>query len=89
MGWGKAIHRIFYAGAALCLGVSAFGMRQLVLISVLLLFIGAGFHVRWHRGIDATSAHPGSKSIDPRMMSRPGLHDRYEGIVTSLTRRRE
>jgi hypothetical protein len=84
-----ALHRIFYGVGLLSLVVAAFGMHQLALLGVPLLFIGAGFHVRWRRGGDTTPAHHGTHSPGSLTMSRPGLHDRYEGIVTSLTRRRD
>ncbi len=86
---GKAVHRIFYAAGVLCVMIAAFGLSQLALISVLLLFIGACFHLRWHRGDQAVRARQGANPTDARLISRPGLRDRYEGIDTSLTHRPE
>ena len=83
---GEAIHLIFYTAGALCLVFGVFVVDQLAIIAIALLLIGAGFHLRWHRR-DVTPAYASTESMDSRIVSRPGLHDRYEGIMTSLTRR--
>ncbi len=83
----EAIHLIFYTAGALCLVFGVFVVDQLAIIAIALLLIGAGFHWRWHRRDGATPADASTDLMDSRIVSRPGLHDRYEGIMTSLTRR--
>ena len=80
---------ILYTAGALCLSFGVFGLHQLAIIAIGLLFIGAAFHWRWHRRDGATPAYAGTELMDSRIISRPGLYDRYEGIVTSLTRRED
>ena len=84
---GGVMHRTLYGLGLLCLVVAVFGMRQFALLTVPLVFIGAGFHVRWRRGHDNIPVHHGTHAQSSPTMTRPGLHDRYDGIVASLTRR--
>jgi hypothetical protein len=82
---GKTIPWILYTAGALCLAVGISGKGQLAIIAMPLLLAGAVLHRRRPRPYGATSAYVGTELMNSPA-SRPGLRDRYEGIVNSLMR---
>ena len=79
------MHWIFYTAGALSLAVGVFGKSQLIVITVVFILVGAVFHRRRQRSSGARTAHVRTEMMDARIESRPGLHDRYEGIISALT----
>ena len=79
------IYRSIYTVGILCLAVGVFGITQLAIVAIPLFFAGAALHWRWHRQYSAPPIDVGIDLGHPRTMGRPGLYDRHEGVVTSLT----
>ena len=67
---GVALHRVSYAG--------------FVIVGVAFLVVGALLHLRYRRRVARYAF--GTMAPDDRLVSRPGMRDRYEGVVDSLLR---
>lgn len=86
---GQGIYWSFYTAGAWCLAIGIFGVNQLAIIAIPLLFAGAVLHWRWYRSEGATPAQIRPESMNSTKTARSGLRDRYEGIMTSLTHRED
>lgn len=87
MSRGSITHWLFYTAGVLWLAVGFFGRSQLAIVAVAFIAVGAVLHVRSRHRDGARSEDASLESVDARATSRTGIHDRYEGILNSLTRR--
>lgn len=81
---GVALHRVSYAVGVLWLAMAAFGEAWFVIVGVAFLVVGALLHLRYRRSVARYAF--GTMAPDDRLVSRPGMRDRYEGVVDSLLR---
>jgi hypothetical protein len=81
------LHRVLYGAGILFLVLGMLWIRQLAFLGVVLILLGARTRRSRLPGGDGVESGPVPADLmnaDPA--SRPGLHDRYEGVVTSLMR---